>query len=164
MLTACEQAVGTLWEDVSGYEWLAEGAATELAALEAVARVLKNVEWEANDDWGAYCPECKGYKDRGHEDYCELAAALAELEKQEPDGCVITGKLGERCSFHSTDVKKGDTVYTSQREWVGLGEREILELWRESADRRNSQTIPERFADAIQTKLRELNMKGLNHD
>lgn len=48
----------------------------------------------------------------------------------------------------------------TQREWVGLSEHETLELWRAAAKDRTSQTIPEKFAAAIQAKLRELNTKG----
>lgn len=75
MLTACEQAIGTLWEDVSGYEWLAEEAATELAALEAVAEAAKKIP-SVPPHWPNY-----GSTEIDIVILRELSAALAELEK-----------------------------------------------------------------------------------
>ncbi|CAB4133169.1 hypothetical protein UFOVP250_53 [uncultured Caudovirales phage] len=44
----------------------------------------------------------------------ELISFVEALEQpaQEPVGFTITGKLGDRCSFKSTTIKKGDKVYT----------------------------------------------------
>jgi len=44
--------------------------------------MLRELEWGAVDDWGAYCPSCSGYKDGGkHEPDCRLAALLEETNK-----------------------------------------------------------------------------------
>ena len=43
----------------------------------------------------------------------DLRALLDKAEVSEPVGYKVTGKLGERCSFKSNEVKKGDIIYTS---------------------------------------------------
>jgi len=43
----------------------------------------------------------------------DLRALLDKAEVSEPVGYKVTGKLGERCSFKSSEVKKGDIIYTS---------------------------------------------------
>ena len=42
-----------------------------------------------------------------------ILALLDKAEVSEPVGYKVTGKLGERCSFKSSEVKKGDIIYTS---------------------------------------------------
>ena len=43
----------------------------------------------------------------------KILALLDKAEVSEPVGYKVTGKLGERCSFKSSEVKKGDIIYTS---------------------------------------------------
>jgi len=43
----------------------------------------------------------------------DLRALLDKAEVSEPVGYKVTGKLGERCSFKSSEVKKGDIIYTT---------------------------------------------------
>ena len=43
----------------------------------------------------------------------DLRALLDKAEVSEPVGYKVTGKLGERCSFKSSEVKKGDIIYTA---------------------------------------------------
>lgn len=43
----------------------------------------------------------------------KILALLDKAEVSEPVGYKVTGKLGERCSFKSNEVKKGDIIYTS---------------------------------------------------
>ena len=43
----------------------------------------------------------------------DIRALLDKAEVSEPVGYKVTGKLGERCSFKSSEVKKGDIIYTS---------------------------------------------------
>ena len=43
----------------------------------------------------------------------KILALLDKAEVSETVGYKVTGKLGERCSFKSNEVKKGDIIYTS---------------------------------------------------
>lgn len=59
----------------------------------------------------------------------ELRALLDKAEVSEPVGYKVTGKLGERCSFKSSEVKKGDIIYTTpQPSRVAELEAEIARL------------------------------------
>ena len=59
----------------------------------------------------------------------ELRALLVKAEVSEPVGYKVTGKLGERCSFKSSEVKKGDIIYTSpQPSRISELEAEIARL------------------------------------
>ena len=59
----------------------------------------------------------------------DLRALLDKAEVSEPVGYKVTGKLGERCSFKSSEVKKGDIIYTSpQPNRVAELEAEIARL------------------------------------
>ena len=61
--------------------------------------------------------------------YDDLRALLDKAEVSEPVGYKVTGKLGERCSFKSSEVKKGDIIYTSpQLSRVAELEAEIARL------------------------------------
>ena len=54
---------------------------------------------------------------------------LDKAEVSEPVGYKVTGKLGERCSFKSSEVKKGDIIYTTpQPSRVSELEAEIARL------------------------------------
>lgn len=52
---------------------------------------------------------------KGIKEIC-IAYHKAMCEQAEPVGFTITGKLGDRCSFKSTTVKKGDKVYTAPQD------------------------------------------------
>ena len=43
----------------------------------------------------------------------KILALLDKAEVSELVGYKVTGKLGERCSFKSSEVKKGDIIYTT---------------------------------------------------
>ncbi len=61
--------------------------------------------------------------------YTTLKMKLEVLEQpaQEPVEFTITGKLGDRCSFKSTEIKKGDKVYTNPApSWHSLSDDEIV--------------------------------------
>ena len=59
----------------------------------------------------------------------KILALLDKAEVSEPVGYKVTGKLGERCSFKSNEVKKGDIIYTSpQPSRIAELEAEIARL------------------------------------
>ena len=59
----------------------------------------------------------------------DLRALLDKAKVSEPDGYKVTGKLGERCSFKSSEVKKGDIIYTTpQPSRIAELEAEIARL------------------------------------
>lgn len=61
--------------------------------------------------------------------YDDLRALLDKAEVSEPVGYKVTGKLGERCSFKSNEVKKGDIIYTTpQPSRIAELEAEIARL------------------------------------
>ena len=61
--------------------------------------------------------------------YDDLRALLDKAEVSEPVGYKVTGKLGERCSFKSSEVKKGDIIYTTpQPSRIAELEAEIARL------------------------------------
>jgi len=59
----------------------------------------------------------------------DLRDLLDKAEVSEPVGYKVTGKLGERCSFKSSEVKKGDIIYTTpQPSRIAELEAEIARL------------------------------------